>query len=161
MSEFRERYEQAVKNEVQGSTTLVVRFQTFLCNVHKAANLLSQIDALPSSEDVGSVSVGYSYMEDADAEVTLYLKEDRQESPLIRDLARAFHLTLTKSKHWDESSLDAEALVDRVRLKVSGYKPSTCRIVEEVEDVPATRKTVKRIVCDDPEEGVTTDDVPY
>lgn len=114
----------------------------------RVVHLLDRVSRLESSADVSSLLVNWSGSDSADTEVYLYLDPERCDSRLVRELAREFHLTLSKEKNYTREALNAEAIVDRIRLVVSGYKPETCRIVEETVDVPASVKTVRRIICD-------------
>lgn len=118
----------------------------------RVGGILDKIGALPSADDVQMVDVGFGYEGGHDAKVRLFLDPARRESTLVRELARAFSLTLDKAKAWNDESITATGTVDHVGLTVEGYKPTGCRIEEETVEVPATTRVVRRIVCQ-PEEG--------
>ena len=147
MDTFREKWESAIREEIRSGTRLRESIMGLFFSIPRLNDILSRIDALPSSDDVQSVRVLYSYSDEVDAEVFIRLKEDRGNSPFVRDLARLFHLTLEKGQEYHGRSLQAKATHERVHLTVRGYVPSTCEIVEEEVEVPAHRETKRKIVC--------------
>lgn len=147
MDTFKKKWELAIQEEIQSGSRLQESVRVLFSSIPRLNDILSRIDALPSSDDVQSVGILCSYSDETDAEVYIYLKEDRGNSPFVRDLARLFHLTLEKGQEYHGRSLQAEATHERVHLTVRGYVPPTCKIVEEEVEVPAHRKTKRKIVC--------------
>lgn len=51
----------------------------------------------------------------------------------------------------EKANLEYSAFVNGIHINVRVNElPPSCRVVEEVKDVPATRITIRRLVCDDP-----------
>ena len=150
----------------------------FLNSLEPVYTIGAKLMALPSVEHISSISIGASY--DSAAPVSMYvsLSKEHPDSPILREIVKAGIVSkIEKSKHWDGKSLNAEFVVDGVKITISGYVPNTCRIeeeeVEEVveniqqrEDGAFVKKVKKRtIVCVEPVDATgpvgVVDDVPF
>jgi hypothetical protein len=150
--DFKDRIESAMASALTSADTMIDGEMRLRAGVSVIRRLLDRVAALPSVGHVSAVTIGTVYHKDSLAEVRLYLAPEYAESPLIRELVREFGVKAEKAPHWDQTSLQATFIVDGIEFMVNGYKPSTCRIVETEEEVPATKRIVRRIVCDDEEE---------
>jgi len=109
--------------------------------------LLMDLSTCPNWGDVKGVSCyGYS--------VSLFLKRDRKDSPLPREIAQLTHSQGKKSA--GEESLEVSFVIPRVNAKgkgvdmyvtVNGYLPATCRIERIEEYIPGHVGYVNKVVC--------------
>ena len=126
-----------------------------LARLPKVEDILTRLAALPAMEDVAGLFIGVDKID---------LTLQQPESFLPRQIVREFGIGLKKSAAWDKQSLTCEGEVDGITLLISRYKPATCRIVEEEQEVDISRQvrveedgrvisfqTVRKIVCE-PEE---------
>ena len=121
----------------------------------KVEAILSRLAELPAMEDVAGLFIGVDKID---------LTLAQPESFLPRQIVREFGIGLKKSVAWDKRSLTCEGEVDGITLFISHYKPATCRIVEEKQEVDISKQVrveedgrvistqmVRKIVCE-PEE---------
>ena len=84
----------------------------------------------------------------------LYLRADRKDSPLPREITQAFHVRGDKSVVVDDAlSVKFHFPAHRLHMMVEGYLPATCRIERIEEYIPAHMGYVNKIVCTGGEES--------
>ena len=127
--------------------------------------LAEHLAALPSFGHVKDIGVSVPYYVGAGepgATIYLYLRPEHQDTPLLREIAQTWHVRVVKTLAYAGESLDAETVVNGLRVIVCGYKPATCRVVEstelvEVKDAQVVdgrtyvSKVVSKVICAPPE----------
>jgi len=83
----------------------------------------------------------------------LYLRADRKDSPLPREITQAFHVRGDKSVVDDALSVQFHFPAHGLHMMVEGYLPATCRIERIEEYIPAHMGYVNKIVCTGGEES--------
>jgi len=117
-----------------------------LAGLPKVKHLLNQLLALASAEHILWADIGWNYSKKI-PDLTLGLADTQKDSPLPREIVKAFGVRLDKDQAHDRESLICSGEVEGVEIRVTNYRPETCRIVEEEVEVPATRIIQRKIVC--------------
>jgi hypothetical protein len=114
------------------------------------APILQQIQNLAASwRDVGSFTI---YGDALYPSLNLYLKRDRRDSTLPREVAVILGVNGKKNQDGD-GALSVDYLVPipdqqfKLALTIGGYLPTTCKVVEEEQYVPGHVAMVKKVVC--------------
>lgn len=111
---------------------------------------LEAAGVLADVESSWGIGVEVSYETDIDAQVNLFLRKEARDSALLRRLVQATGCDAIKAKAHDGETLNGEVTAERVRYRVHGYVPATCRVVEEEVLIPAQPERVERrskIIC--------------
>lgn len=78
--------------------------------------------------------------------LSLYLKADKKDSALPRELVRVFGGRLEKAPSGDGLCCSGEYM--RFEVRVYGYLPKTCRIEYREEYIPGHTARVPKVICD-------------
>lgn len=165
--EFARKAEFAMANATVYAEKVIHRAARFLGATASVNKLLADLGVLDSIAHLQSVVI--SETDDHNAALDLYLKPDHPDTPLLRDIAKALGVKIEKTPHWSGESLKASFTVNNIKVTIHGYKPATCRIVEEpVEEVVSgarvtedgrivATKIKRHVVCEPPEENRGSD----
>ena len=144
-----------ISNERRYLLKKIEEYSERLGRLPKIEDILTRLAALPAMEDVAGLFLGVNKID---------LTLQQPESFLPRQIVQEFGIGLKKSAAWDKQSLTCEGEIEGITLLISRYKPATCRIVEEKQEVDISKQvrveedgrvistqTVRKIVCE-PEE---------
>lgn len=146
------------------STMDSIKAERVVLSAHGAVEkVMGKILALPSAGDLNStVSLYRGYCSDEKARVQLFLRKDKKDTTLLREIVAAgIARKIEKTQGYSSEDLKATFRVGTVEFTIHGYVPSSCRIVEEEKIVPVKdvflddngqvlrREKVRRIICGD------------
>lgn len=96
-------------------------------------------------------SLRFCYFYHADAKIICGI-ETREDWAKVRALhIGKWDKTDATDYQEEKANLEYSAFVDGIHINVRVNElPPSCRVVEEIKDVPASRITIRRLVCDDP-----------
>lgn len=117
-----------------------------LAGLPKVKHLLNQIVSLESAEHIAWARVDWNFSKKI-PELTVGLADEKKDSPLPREIVKAFGMKFDKTEGYNHESLICAGEVEGVEIRVTNYKPETCRIIEEEVEVPACRVIQRKIVC--------------
>lgn len=109
-------------------------------------SLLPRIAKLPSAADVEYTSIGVSYSDDVNLNLTLSLHGEKHASPFARELTRICGGKAKKSKNYD-NTLNVTIMYAGLRITVCGYKPETCVLVPTPVEMPVSLTDVRCSLC--------------
>lgn len=111
--------------------------------------LLERLERLPS---IGHAVCSVWVTEHQIGSISLVLNKEHKDSPLAREIAQEFHTRGTKDMQWNGEALAVTFPPDETRsvaIEIRDYLPSTCRIEEVEEYVPAGTRKVHKVICTD------------
>lgn len=129
---FLDRIGIAVGGAVSDAADAMVRAQKLTGAVHRVSSVLGRIAGLEHGGDIEGVAIGSAYEPELDASASMYIDASKQDTPLLREIVAAgITSKIEKRASYMGTQLRARFVVDRVEYVIEGYKPATCRVVEE------------------------------
>ena len=159
-----ERVERELTRFTSGIMAEMERGAKILVALEKEAKpLLLRLFSLPSAGHISYVTIEKAFLvKDVLVDVRICLDSAHKDSPLVKEIVRA---GITKKIHKEESYkqdyIVGTFTVGRVRVRIIGWLPETCRIEETVEVRPVDedeyflgtdgkvyhRHVVRKVVC--------------
>jgi hypothetical protein len=144
-----EKAQLALSVELSAADGAMLRASKLRAAVAQIAGLTSVLNDLPSADHVQTVTVRSSWAENYDAEVLLYLNQEKKDTPFVREAVVALDVPAKKALDWSGESITATFNVGNIVLTINNYLPASCRVVEEEVVIPEHIATNRRVVCGD------------
>ena len=143
--------EKALKIEYDFSSGRVLQYGQRMADVEKIRPILEALLSVPRVEDVGRIDLGTDWQKKDQPRIYLYLKESAKDSPFVREVVKALHITLKKED--DGDGLRCTADLSGVSFAISNYLPAACVVTYVEEMVPARMERLAKVVCGGEEEA--------